>query len=502
MQVSHKKQAQRWLQVGFTCLLALWMGIGSARPALADPVEPAADPFYFYAPVVPNNKCIQPQAAGLFGVQYYGDTTRNSAYHTDYVGSGASWIRNSVDWASVEPANTTPANYQWSAVDAFVGMAASDCAAMVLTLGANPLWASTNWEGPIDKVGNDEFVQFVTAVVERYDGDGVQDAPNGAKVSYFEIYNEPDAGPAGAEERWGLHGDGYAALLKLLYPAVKAANPAAQVVFGGIAYDFFTDQDPITPSNNGPFVRRFLEDVLKNGGGAYFDVMNFHFYPLFGPKWTTKFPKDGPGLVEKTNAVRALLTKYSVNKPIIITETGWHNNATTPHGSDTLQVRLVQQLYTQSIAAGVSMVAWWPLSDPGGSYLYNSGLVAAPAQRKAAFAAYKVMARELGAARFVAEQTFAVDIKSYQLQDDAHGRTVYVAWTNPTDLATVFGNAQHPYADTTRTATIALPGEQMGVYDAFWNKVATVADNADGKNDRKVTITINGDPKYIVVEAN
>ena len=502
MELSHIKQGRRWIQVGITCLWALWLCLGSARPALADPVAPADDPFHFYAPVAPNNKCMQPHAAGLFGVQYYGDTSRGSAYHNDYLSSGASWIRNSVDWATVEPANTTPENYKWATVDTFVGMAAADCAAMVLTLGANPTWASSNWEGPIDRVDKSEFVQFVSALVERYDGDGVQDAPNGAKVFYFEIYNEPDAGVSGPEERWGLHGDAYADLLKVLYPAVKAANPSAQVVIGGLAYDFFTDQDPITPANNGPFVRKFLEDVLKNGGGAYFDVMNFHFYPLFGSNWTSKFPKDGPGLADKANVIQALLTKYGVTKPIIVTETGWHNNQTLPHGSDTLQVRMLQQLYTQSIAAGLSMVAWWPLGDPGGAYLYNSGLLAAPTQRKPAYTAYYVMARELGTARFVAEQNFGVDIKSYQLQDDAHGRTVYVAWTNPTDMATVWGSAQHPYADTTRTTTIALPGEQMGVYDAFWNKVATVDDSTDGKNDHRVTVTINGDPKYIVLEAN
>ena len=121
MEVSHKKQAQRWLQVGITCLLGLWLGLGSALPALAEPVAPADDPFHFYAPVVPNNKCMQPPAAGLFGVQYYGDTSSSNAYHSDYVNSGANWIRNSVDWANVEPNNTTPENYKWAEVDKFVG---------------------------------------------------------------------------------------------------------------------------------------------------------------------------------------------------------------------------------------------------------------------------------------------------------------------------------------------------------------------------------------------
>ena len=36
---------------------------------------------------------------------------------------------------------------------------------------------------------------------------------------------------------WGNDGDKYAAMLKAVYPAIKAANPNAKVVLGGIAYE-------------------------------------------------------------------------------------------------------------------------------------------------------------------------------------------------------------------------------------------------------------------------
>ena len=67
----------------------------------------------------------------------------------------------------------------------------------------------------------------------------------------------------------GKSGAKYAEMLQAIYPAVKAANPNAQVLMGGIAFDYFEDQ-------GGTFVRSFINEVLQAGGGDYFDIMNFH----------------------------------------------------------------------------------------------------------------------------------------------------------------------------------------------------------------------------------
>jgi hypothetical protein len=352
------------------------------------------------------------KSAGIGGFQVYGGANFGSPYYKDLIESGASWVRLGISWSAVEPENTTPANYSWSHTDTVAKLASEQCWPVIFMLSGNPGWASTLPEGPLDKTSLDELEEFMGALAERYDGDGIDDAPGSPIVLYFEMYNEPDAGASGANERWGLYGDLYASMLKAVYPAVKQANPKAQVVFGGIAFDFFTDSP-----QPGPFVRHFFDDVLDSGGGAYFDVMNYHFYPLFGWNWTKQYPKDGPGLVEKAEAVRAVMRKYNVDKPLIITE--------------------------------------------------------------------KVSAEG--------------DVKVYELRDDARNRTIYVAWTNPTDLATVWGSPTVPYKDTTRTTEVALSGESAIVHDAYWDQVATVSDADDGKRDGKVTVTINGDPKYVVI---
>ncbi|MBO4548965.1 MAG: hypothetical protein J5758_07095, partial [Abditibacteriota bacterium] len=90
------------------------------------------------------------------------------------------------------------------------------------------------------------------------------------KVLRWELWNEMDVAftdvfgamdpriPAEARGRY------YAEMLKLAYPAVKKANPRAEVVLGGIAGD-------VTP---------FMEGVYKAGGKGFFDVMNIHTYGM------------------------------------------------------------------------------------------------------------------------------------------------------------------------------------------------------------------------------
>jgi hypothetical protein len=504
--VGKEQGKHSWLIGMLVISMVISLGLGVAAPgvALAEPETPAggtpASSTSLYMPAAQKEACPALKSPGLGGLHLYGDAAFGSPYNADLLASGASWVRIDMEWAAVEPENTTPDKYQWSYVDNLVKLAGEHCLPILLSLRNNPSWASSQPEGWFDKAPVDELAQFMGALAERYDGDGNNDAPGSPEVMYFEMYNEPDAAAAGATERWGLHGDLYAAMLKAVYPAVKSANPAAQVVFGGMGYDWFTDNP--TP---GPFVRHFLDDVLSNGGGAYFDIMNFHFYPNFGWSWTKMYPYDGPGLVEKTTAIRTLMQKYHIeNKPLIVSEVGWHNNKDVyPHGDNTLQVRMVQQLYTQAMVSGISMVAWWALQDAGGSYEFDTGLVTnnetGAVTRKPAYTAYQVFMRELANARYTIQAPGDVDVKVYQFIDDAKGRMIYVAWTNPRDLGKLLSTPSIPYEDTTRTVKYRVIGTSAVVYDYAWNVVARPADADDGKRDGYVTVTINGDPKYIVI---
>ena len=71
-------------------------------------------------------------------------------------------------------------------------------------------------------------------------------------MKYFEIWNEPDVPVMTLDEIYGCWGDaslpyfgglGYGQMLKQVTPQMKAANPAIQVLMGGVVLDC----DPVNP---------------------------------------------------------------------------------------------------------------------------------------------------------------------------------------------------------------------------------------------------------------
>ncbi len=449
------------------------------------PQQPAAfaEPVGVYTTYLPLSFKNHDASLGmpLFGVQMYNDTRSNSRFYDSLVDTQTTWVRVQINWRGIEPTNVSPAQYQWSSADQALSAARADMGGyqMIATIHAAPDWAAPGYRMPLYPGRLPDFGEFVGALVERYDGDGFEDAPDSPVVTYWEFYNEPDANDDYFEAGWGHYGEQYASLLETAYSSVKAANPVAQVVLGGIAYDWFEDQ-------NGPFVRDFLDDVLAAGGGNHFDVMNFHAYPSFAFNWTTQ----GPGLLEKTQFVRDKLAQYGVgHKPIMITEAGWHSN-NPPHSpsSPEIQARYVVELLTQSMAADIDVMIWWMLHDPGNFYTEN-GLVTDDddPQPKLAFYAYRTAVAELSTAHFEYRlsdaQTGATDMEAYRFVDHVHGRLVYVAWLNP--------------VDTTVTRPLDLWGTQATVRDSIYGHSYTVVDtNGDGR----VTVFVSGQPIYVEID--
>ncbi len=336
----------------------------------------------------------------VFGLQMYGNL--GDAYQAlDLVQAAkVTWLRTQIEWRLVEPMNVAPEEYNYQNYDTSLRAAMHAGMNSLVTIEANPTWAATLLNGPIDRTDISSFVQFVAATVERYDGDGRQDAPGSPVVDYWEFYNEPDNGSllfaqTAGSSYWGHNGAGYARLLCAVYPAVKAANPNARVVFGGIALDYFENEDP--PFENGPFVRQFLDDVLTNGGGQCFDVMNFHYYPFFRVRWN----QYGPGLIGKTTYVRNKLAQYGItDKPVICTEAGTASRNTEGLADATeLQAGYVVKLFTQAKAARLDFMIWWTWFDPGEIY-GDFGLLTAGGQPKLSYQTYKVAGNKLGVATF------------------------------------------------------------------------------------------------------
>jgi hypothetical protein len=82
----------------------------------------------------------------------------------------------------------------------------------------------------------DAYSAWVRAVVERYDGDGVNDMPKlKYPIKYWEVMNEPDLDGEDTLDFWKGDADDYAKLLEETSLAVKSADPSAQVLIAGAA---------------------------------------------------------------------------------------------------------------------------------------------------------------------------------------------------------------------------------------------------------------------------
>lgn len=454
-----------------------------------------------YMPTLTNNHCFgQRSTDGLIGTQIYGYTYTAHPHFNLLQTTQSYWLRNTVYWNAAEPENVSPNRYNWTPIDNSLMAAKQNCVNIIATIEGTPGWAAINGSedgrAPIKAENLPDFVEFVTALVERYDGDGINDSPHGIVVNNWEFYNEPDFGsaaPIGIEgiEGWGEYGDLYAQMLEAIYEPVHQANPNAQVLFGGIAYNMFT-----TDSAGGLFVRSFFQDVLDAGGGDYFDIMNFHYYPFQHNRvvWTNT---NSSGLKEKYASLKGMLDAKGLSKPFVITEVGWHSGGTNADYPSTpeFQARRVLELITQGISIGSDTTIWWTFFDERQDFSYRTGLTTADdvPVAKPSYTVYKEAVRRLANSQFI-EVTVAPsvenDLEAYRFRDPSTNKTFYVAWLNPTVY--VDAEAVAGFNDEA-TQTLTVPGNRATVY----NKNGSVKETVTGSGN--VTITVGRSPIYIVI---
>jgi len=127
-------------------------------------------------------------------------------------------------------------------------------------------------QGPIDEgyclpgsympINIDKYSLFVKAVVERYDGDGIDDMPGLTNpIKYWQVGNEPSV----------LQKSDFAKLQEITYTAIKEACSDCTVLIGGAMG--FMDKDDYIGSFNSHY-----KPILDALAGNYVDVMDFHWY--------------------------------------------------------------------------------------------------------------------------------------------------------------------------------------------------------------------------------
>jgi hypothetical protein len=355
------------------------------------------------------------------------------------------WVRsNGVRWAWVEP---EPGERKWGwlgNVDARLIALSNAGFRNVLVVRSTPDWAQAvpgHECGPIKPENLDEFALFLTDLVNRY-----KQPPYNVKA--WELWNEPDVAPnlvppGAAYGCWGdasdpyYGGGAYGQMLSYAYPAIKAADPGAQVVLGGLLLDCDPDDPPpgkdCTPS-------RFLEGILLGGGGDYFDIANIHAYAYYGlpgdpvyPRiynWNWAYGESSTAIPEKTNFVRQTLQNYGYQKPVFNTEAALDCTIGTADCYE-VQAMYAVRAYAEAISLGLKTQSWYALQSPW----KDSGLIFAPGSPKPAYYAYQTTVEELAGATYLGPVASYPGLEGYAFHGGA--LQIQVVWSADDAVHTV-----------------------------------------------------------------
>ena len=230
----------------------------------------------------------------------------------------------------------------------------------------NPAWrSSAPWNSaPIQE----DYLTYARATIHHFK----------TRVKYWEIWNEPDS------KTYWIPQDGmvaYSRLLKAVYPVIKAEDPSAQVLLGGM-------------TENGPFS---LRRVYQNAGKDCFDIVNIH--PFADPIR----PHSNQTLKGIYISLMRVMKEFGdEDKPIWFTELGcpgvkkpgtnngwWEGMSPT----EEQQAQWVTTVYTEALQwKGVKKIFWAFFRETPDIFhcgVDNFGLVRDDFSKKLAYEAYK-----------------------------------------------------------------------------------------------------------------
>jgi hypothetical protein len=291
-------------------------------------------------------------------------------------GMGVGWVREDFQFYRLQPDAKT---FDWGQYDRMVELfTARGIKIIGLLNGPTPGWASGRGGPSFFPPDPQKYAAFAQAVVARYKD----------RIHHWQIWNEP-----GNVAYWQPQPDigAYITLLKAAAPAIKAADPTAQVLVAS----------EVSPQPAADFLRQ----IHAAGAWNLFDII------ALNPYTDPYSPEDGQIDVAGIGAVRGLADTLG-SKPIWATEYGWSTgpadrtrNLSVPIDEETQGHYLIRGAVLLR-AAGAEHVIWYHFKDTenvGGVPHNLYGLVRYdptrasydPSLHKSALWSFKIMAQQL-----------------------------------------------------------------------------------------------------------
>jgi hypothetical protein len=310
------------------------------------------------------------------------------------------WDSKATVWYNLEPRKG-----QWSFVqtDQDVALAQQRGVGLLMTLGQTPPWASSRpdepptWRhgGAAPPSNEADWKNYVRTVATRYKG----------HIHEYEIWNEPNL-----KEFFTGTPEQLVTLAKDAYQVIHEVDPTATVV---------------SPSITTAYGVTWLNSYLDAGGGAYADVIGYHFYVS---------PDMPEAEIDVIQRVKSALSAHGIRKQIWNTEIGWfihsdfqdiqpNKGSFTRVLSAEEALAYVMRSYVLNWASGISRVYWYDWDGNPMGLGDNLGK-----QKKPAAEGYRAIEEWLSGA--IIRSCSRADDNSWTCGLNREGRSEWIVW-NP-----------------------------------------------------------------------
>jgi hypothetical protein len=317
--------------------------------------------------------------------------------------AGAGWVRMDFAWPDVE---WTRDVWNFSLTDLAVQKAGQHGVKILGILGFTPPWA--NGGNPffgLPPTDMDAWRTYVSTICTRYKG----------KVAAWEIWNEENI-----HSFWltGPDANAYVQLVAQAAPAIRAADPAATVVMGGVA-----GLDP-----------NYIDACLKAGIANYVDALAYHPYAVTLPGGLAPQEANCRYIV---NWLKWLIPQYTTKHlQIWLTELGWTTSTSWPGVDQSTQASYLSRTFINYADMPVDKIFWynlWNEHDNAADPESNYGLLMNDFSHKESWASYRafqgvfnhVMSAVQGVATFSCAAPATLETHCFNLDD---GGLLVTAW--------------------------------------------------------------------------
>jgi hypothetical protein len=266
----------------------------------------------------------------------------------------ARWARLIMNWTdSVEPSDGLYNPTTLSTFDRAVDLARGAGHKIIVTVQKSPTWANNGLDESVPPVDNSELAEYMGFLAARYAGE----------VQAYEVWAEPNhlaawpRGPNPVEYAW---------MLRTVSPSIRAADPNAKVLFGGLSGNDYEYLEQLYSA---------MPDI-----GDYFDVMATHAYVDSGRSpeaaWLDDNGRIAAGAFSAYREVRATMAAHGDTKPIWLTQFGWSTTTLPGLGvSPETQADYLTRAYKcLEQDPYVEVAAWFSLRNQSGDNTWRGQL--------------------------------------------------------------------------------------------------------------------------------